>query len=339
VTLRILEPNELDLAAGEDVADFVSQLKVVGKNDAEITAALTDALETAKTVSVAGVVRQRFADIVSGRYTAIHWPWELVHALTHALLPMTISLLVGSAGAAKSFLALQAFVFWMEMGLRVALFEAEEDRVYHLTRTLAQKSGCGWLTDTDLVKERADEADRIAEQHKDFLEAFGRVLHTTSDVELTLEQLASWVETQAKAGCRIIGIDPVSAAERTGDVWAADARFLRALQRTAREYACSILLLTHPTKKVTFPDLTQIAGGAAFQRFTQTVFWLEYHEAKCSNVRTAVGTSEFEHNGTLHLLKARNGRGTGMKLAFDFDTDSLTWSELGIIRKKHKGAE
>lgn len=58
------------------------------------------------------------------------------------------------------------------------------------------------------------------------------------------------------------------------------------------------------------------------------------HEEKTSKVRTCCGTDEISHNRTLYILKARNGKGGGYKLAFDFDNESLTLKELRLIVKK-----
>lgn len=331
--ISVLDPVQLDLAESEDVADFVSQLNVLNKTDAEITAAIADALQTAKTRSIAGEVRQRIADIRAGRYAAIPWPWPLIHNLTKALLPGERTLLVGSPGATKTFLTLQAFEFWMALGIKCVLFEAEQNRVYHLTRALAQKSGCAWLSDADIVKERADEADAIATEYSDFLDRFGRILNTTDSV-MSLDEIAVWIEEKAKAGFRIIGVDPVTAFQRTGKPWEADDKFLRQVEHIARDYGCSVFMVTHCVKHVTGPDMSQVAGAASYERFTQTVLWLESHEIKTSTIHTPLGPSEYRHNRTIHILKANNGRGCGFRLAFDFDADNLTLSEIGLIRAK-----
>lgn len=110
------------------------------------------------------------------------------------------------------------------------------------------------------------------------------------------------------------------------------------IKRSATDYRCSVVLVTHPVKAVSFPDVTQLAGGAAYQRFAQTILWLESHPEKTNQVKTDCGTTEIEHNRTLHLLKARNGRGQGVRLAFSFRSESLTLREEGIIVKKSKGA-
>jgi len=332
----ILDPASLDLGDKEDAADFVEQLKVLNKTDIEITSAIAEVLKKAKQRNIAGEVQQRVADIKAGRYSCVDWPWDSVSRFTRALLPGTVTLLVGNPGASKSFMALQAFSFWNEQGLRTSLYEVEEDKVFHLTRILAQKSGQADVTDPQWVKENAELAGRIVSEHREFLDSFGRVLYASPDMQPTLAQLAQWIEQQAKTGCRIIGIDPITSAERGGEPWVVDGKFLQAIKRTATDYRCSIILITHPIKAVSFPDLSQVAGSAAYQRFSQTILWLESHEEKLSKVKTAVGTTEMTYNRTLHILKARNGKGMGLKLAFEFNSESLRLNELGLIMREKK---
>jgi hypothetical protein len=337
--ISVLDPASLDLAEKEDVADFVGQLEVLQKSDTEITAALAEVLKKAVPVSIATEVQERFAQIKIGRYCAIDWPWESVSRLTRALLPGTVTLLVGNPGASKSFMALQAFSFWNEQGLRTSLYEIEEDRTFHLTRALAQKTRQGDITDPQWVKENPEQAERIVADNREFLDNFGRVLYASPDVQPTLAQLSQWIEQQAKTGCRIIGIDPITSAERGGEPWIVDNKFLQAIKKTATDYRLSIILITHPIKSVSFPDLSQVAGSAAYQRFAQTILWLESHEEKSSKVKTAVGRTEMTYNRTLHILKARNGKGMGLKLAFDFDSETLRLNELGLVVKEREKTE
>jgi len=169
--------------------DFVEQLQVLGKTDAEITAALDAAIKTAKTRSIAGEVRQRIADIAAGRYAAIEMCWALLSGLTKALLPGTVTLLAGSGGATKSFMALQTFADWMLRGLRVAIWELEEDRTFHLTRALSQRSGCAGLTDPDWVKDNTELADEIA----------GKILvPNLEDLSLPTRDLLNHIRTMVK---------------------------------------------------------------------------------------------------------------------------------------------
>ena len=92
--------------------------------------------------------------------------------------------------------------------------------------------------------------------------------------------------------------------------------------------------MTHPTKDTAEPTLQNLAGGAAYQRFVDCVVTLQNHEPKESRVKTSCGSTDVEHSRLVRIEKARNGKGTGYKLAFEFDRDSLTLKELGIITKK-----
>lgn len=176
-------------------------------------------------------------------------------------------------------------------------------------------------------------------ENEAWLESFGACIYASPDTQPTLEQLVEWTKVRVKAGCRIIAVDPITAAaHKSRSTWEEDSAFLANIKRTATDYRCSVVLVTHPVKAVSFPDVTQLAGGAAYQRFAQTILWLESHPEKTSQVKTDCGTAKIDHNRTLHLLKARNGRGQGVRLAFSFSGESLTLREEGIIVKKSKGA-
>ena len=96
----------------------------------------------------------------------------------------------------------------------------------------------------------------------------------------------------------------------------------------------TIFLVTHPKKGKIAPGLDALAGGAAFQRFAQTIFWLEFHkQPKEAKVKTDCGTTEMKLNRTVHIWKAWNGRGHGFALGFDFSSESLLFGEQGIIIK------
>jgi hypothetical protein len=80
--------------------------------------------------------------------------------------------------------------------------------------------------------------------------------------------------------------------------------------------------------------MNQLAGSAAYSRLAQTIIWLNSHEPKQSDIETGMGTLPDTHNRTLHILKSRNGKGQWKNIACNFDSQSLTLQELGIIIKK-----
>ncbi len=107
-------------------------------------------------------------------------------------------------------------------------------------------------------------------------------------------------------------------------------------KQIAVEYNAALLFVTHPVKAVSLPDLNQLAGSAAFGRFSQTALWLEYGEDRTGDIKTSMGTVSAEYNRVLHILKSRNGIGQGCRIACQFTRD-LSLREIGLIVKK-KGA-
>ncbi len=328
--ISAIEPADLDLLQKEDAADFIEQAKTAGL---EIRTELYNVLQGAKPKGIAAGVSDRLEAIISGKLEAVPLPWVTTSSLTKALMPGTVTLICGSPGASKSFMVLQALSKWLESGTRACIFELEEDRDFHLMRAIAQRSGQAEFTDPDWIRANPHEARRIYSENEEFLEKMGRCLWACPDIQLTLEQLAEWVQERAERGYRVICIDPVTAAAQNPKPWIEDNFFLQQIKRTATGYGCSVVLVTHPSKTMSLPDMTSLAGSAAYARFSQTILWLENHRPKSSKVRMACGTDEQQHNRTLHVLKARNSRGHGMSLACEFNSESLTLYEYGLITK------
>jgi hypothetical protein len=257
----------------------------------------------------------------------------MLSSISNALLPGTVTLLCGSPGASKSFMLLEALAHWMDTDIRGCVFELEEDKDYHLLRALAQRSGLSGMTSPDWIRKNQQEVRKAFEQHNSFLDELARHLTETPDAQPTLEQIARWTGQQAKAGYRLICIDPITAAAQTNKPWIEDNAFLQSIKRIAVAYGTSIVLVTHPKQSFERPDMNALAGGSAYSRFAQTILWLENHsEPKINKLRMSYDTIEQEYNRTLHILKARNGTGQ-CRLACNFDPETLCLKELGIIVK------
>lgn len=332
-----IEPGQLDLQEKEDLADIVSQLRTLEKNEAEITAELRKIIGKAKPLGPLDKLQQRIRAIATGEYRVVSWSWPMLGNLTQALLPGTVTLLAGTVGASKSFMLLQAVLYWLDQAERIAYYVLEGDRAFHLSRALAQLSEVGNLTDVEWVAENPLVAETLVKEHSKKLERFSGHLWASDNLGAeTLEQLAEWIEAQAKLGRRLIAIDPITALSRMAKPWIADPAFLKSIRKTSTNYGCSVILVTHPTKDTLEPTLQNLAGSAAYQRFVDCIITLQNHEPKESRVKTACGSTDMEHNRTVGIEKARNGKGTGIRLAFEFSRDSLTLKELGIISKTEK---
>ncbi len=329
VRISVIDPASLDLGEKEDAADFPQRLKAMG---IDVRDGMHEAIRQAKPKAVISGVSERIEAMIAGKLESVEMPWSGLTKLGNSIVPGTVTLLCGSPGASKSFMLLQALCFWLDQGYKAAVYMLEEDCVFHQMRALAQRSGIADITRHDWVKLNPEPARAAEAEHSGFINSLKRAIWTC-DGEVTLDELAVWAEQRAKAGCRIICVDPVTAAVQTAKPWIADNEFLQKIKRVATEFECSFVLVTHPTKTINQPDMTALSGSAAYSRFAQSIFWLHAHEPKSSKVKTACGVLDTVHNRTVHILKARNGRGSGMQFACDFVSENLTLNEFGLIKK------
>ncbi len=331
--IKLLEPEELELGPKEDVVDLVKQYQAAGYDADKIHLELRHSLAKAKAVGIAAEVGERLEATIRGDWAAVDLPWMELSNLARPLLPGCICLLVGSVGHGKSFMLLECLAHFHNKGYRTACFELEEDRAYHLYRVLAQRADMPNLVDPAWVRANAAETMARYTEHKDFLDSFGANMWATPDTQQNLDQLAEWTAQVAADGARVIAIDPITAAAGNDKPWITDNTFLQKIKRTASDTGASIILVTHPIKQMTRPDANQLAGGAAYSRFAQSIIWLQAHELKTSRVKGLLGTADVEHNRTMIILKARNSSGGGAHLAYNFEREGLRLNELGLIVK------
>ena len=338
--VSIIEPADLDLGEKEDAADFIQQCRTVGDDPAQ---AVRDVLTKARPQGVSQGLQKRLAGMIDGTLAAIAWPWPEVSRLTRALMPQTVTILCGTPGATKSFALLQALAYWHEEGIKVAVFELEKDRGYHLHRVLAQREGNSDLQDPDWLKANATEGMAAYDRHRDFLDGFGRALWDAPPRQATLPELAAWVQQRADGGCRIIAVDPISMAAANERPWVADSEFLAVCERTVESANVSLILVTHPRKGTKGGvGLDDLAGGAAYQRASDTILWLEYlkkTKTATASVKTGAGTDrrQAEINRIVHVCKARNGIGAHLAVGCWFDGRTLLLNERGVIVKDDEG--
>lgn len=300
----------------------------------QLSEALYTLLDEAEPVGPSKELRALIDDTVSGKRQAVQWPWQGLGNATQALLPGTITLVCGRPGSAKSFWLLQALIAWHQADYRVAVYELEEKRDYHLNRVLAQLEGNGNLTNTDWVKENPKRTWDAFERHQQTIDGFGPYLWDMSSDDLTQAQLVEWAEARAKDGCRIVAIDPVTAVQANHKPWMADQTFINGIKRVAEQYAISVIIVTHPKQGVVGrPHQDSLAGGASYQRLSQTVLWLEHlQQKKKLEIDSGMGTIAQDCTHLLHILKARNGTGANRNVAFEFE--NLRFIEKGIVSLK-----
>jgi hypothetical protein len=198
--------------------------------------------------------------------------------------------------------------------------------------------------DTEWVERNGDYVRSSMARNRQAIEEIGRCIWEAPDDGITLEMLLTWMEERARAGFEIIIIDPITAATVAKQPWIEDLKFLTKAKMISRRHGCRFIFVTHPrtgTKgaKATHND---IAGGAAYPRFSHTVIWVERND---TDSQFLVKSSQ-DHppefivpNRIVSIPKARNGPGAGKKIAFNFNSRTLQFEEYGFITREMPQSE
>ncbi len=334
----IINPDEIGLTEKQDAYDYINSLgttNLVIKHQA-----VDDVLKKADSTGPSSRVNRRIMEQVDGTRKAIHWKWDLIGNFTKALLPGSITMVCGTPGSSKSFFLLESMMYWHSEGIPVSMMALEEDQAYHLHRCVAMLCRNSDILDPDWSHNNQREAIDLWREAEPFIDGFGDKIFECPNPHMSYTELIKWVIDRIKAKCRIIGVDPISALD-TGDKnsWNEDKRFILEVGNVLSKSDSSLILITHPRGgKYNEVDLQNIQGGSAFARFTQTAIWIEtlperraYEIKKHNEINQTVMC-----NRVVKILKARNGRGAGAKIAYDFNSDSLSFAELGLIVKEPK---
>lgn len=318
-----VDPVPLGLGEKEDVVNYIER----GHGSEDIRSVLNEAAKHTPSEGVG----QYIEGMIDGSIRAMGWPWELLQQYSQALLPGTITVFCGPPGCSKSLLLMEALAHWIDNDVRCALYALEENKTFHLLRALAQRAGMSELTEPDWVRSNPEATRKAMAEHKAYLDRMGQFLYAQPMKQISLLEISAWMREQLDAGCRIVAVDPITAASRGKNIWEADEEFILMSKKLADEYKASIIFVTHPTKQDATPYLGNLRGGAAYQQFVPNVFWLE----KTQGLRCAELTdgSMVRVNRILHILKARNAKEmeTG-KLAY-LMTKGLKFQELGEFKQ------
>ncbi len=330
--VHFIEPNDLDLNDKEDAYDFIEQCKVAGIDPQQ---AVLDVMERAKCLSLSSGLRDELEATIDGRLHDIPWPWPTLTRLARSQLPHCVTILCGAPGGAKSFSLFKALVTWFESDVAVAHLALEKNRTYWLWRVLAMRERNVELLDPEYVKANPDSARAAYERHRDFLDRIGKHIWDSPAQTQTLAEVAAWIRERAIEGSRIISVDPITATAASDKTWVVDTEFVNAVRGIVLAFDVSLLLVTHPRKgSGRAMGLDDLAGGAVYQRLSDTVLWIEKHaEPKQVTVKGPCGRFETTITQSIHICKSR-GPGHRLSLGFTIDWPTLEFSEQGVILKK-----
>lgn len=337
--ISIVDISRFELPDGGDCFDYI---QTYGCEDREFNRALIEEIaKSAEGTGPSAAVRKLIAATISGVRYAVSWPWPMLDGLTNALLPGTCMAVCGDPAASKSFFLLHAARHWHREKVPFAVYQLESDEDgSHLLRALVQHHGNLGMLDWKWIRDNPDEAERIESENREFVDSFGANLWTPPAAIPSLEELTEWVRERANEGRRVIGVDPITAADTGKQRWDDDRKFVLNCQSICRSKGASLIIVTHPKLTAKTGAMAEIGGGAAYSRFTQTVIWIKaHHPPKDVSIVASFGTQETVNvNRTIKISKSRLGRGTGYELAYRFG-DGMLFQEVGEIEKKREGGE
>ncbi len=327
-----IDPANLGVPLKGDVVEFLENNAGTPEDQ---RSAVGLVLDEAIPLGAAQELGRRFQSIIAGDWVNIEWPWRHMSTESQSLLPDTVTAICGDPGCGKSFLLLEAFWKWHLSGRKVAMFELEDDKVYHLQRVLAQLESNAELTNAEWIRSNPDRTTASHVNQKDIIESLGRVMWDAPDRQVTLTELADWFEARCEEGFEVCAIDPVTAAVSNDKPWIEDQNFIFRVKTIAKKFHSRLIYAIHPriSQGKVGASLSRLAGGAAYPRFSHSVFWLTRHEKeKSANVwNESGGTRPVSFERSLRIAKARNGRGAGSELAFHLNRGTLCFEEYGTV--------
>jgi archaellum biogenesis ATPase FlaH len=324
-----IDPKEVGLPPKGDVADLCASLS---PESANIT--ITEIMREATPMGAAKELSDHINDIIAGKYVSLGTAsCPVLCYLTKALLPGSVVSLCADPGAGKSLWLLQILADLHRDGIKVAAWELEDKRSAHLLRALAQADGQAVLVDDRAIREYPDVSKMAMMRHESFLSAFGACIRAEEDEQPKLADIAEWIEAKAKAGARVIAVDPVTAAATEREPWAADTAFLMRVKKIARDNGATIILVTHPKGMNKGASLGGMAGGSAYPRFSHVALWMEKMEMQQA---LTITNNLIGINRIMRITKSRYGRGGGMDVGLCFDSDTLRFVEMGPLMPEAK---
>lgn len=256
------------------------------------------------------------------------WP---VLGSTQCLLPGFVTVICGSPGASKSFYVAEAIWRWLGIGLLCSYMTLESGPKFHIRRMACQIIGQLNLMKPKWIRDNPAMARELWERTRAWRDTLKAAVHgPTGRRAPDCDFLLEWLRVECCAGKRVLIIDPITLMQTGERAFNDHFRFVSSAKQIIQKYDASLILVMHPRKgnpnEKTLPCLENLPLSAAYERFCETVFWLEWH------LRTdGVFYERLEpYNRTMHCLKARAEERPG-KIGYYFDGQTGRHQERGVI--------
>lgn len=328
-----IDPDVISMGPKQDAYDFC-ELNKDEPLDSQRKAVYA-VMESARVVGSAAIIDEYLEKVFTGQMRPIQMPWPMLHEMTRALIPGTVTILCGAAGATKSIMGLQLMIHILfREKKRVAILMLEDSFEYHLMRGLAIWCQIGPLTKAEWCEQHRDVVMTHRDKNYRFINEFGRTMECRSDQTISPDSVLEFIERWAKAGARVIYIDPVTMIEAGENQWVTDLSFMIKAKAIAKQYGVALIFVTHPkTGSNQKKGMDFMAGGQSYVRFSHTILWLEaLPEPEHGEFKQVDGKTYFEHyNRVVWDIKSRNSYGMGKAVGFNFNGSTFELEELGQL--------
>jgi len=276
----------------------------------------------------------------------------LASALGGGLRAGTLTLFVGEPGSAKTFVVLAMCLYAHMHGWSWVYWPFERDDGYAMRRMLAvlvndwrvmdvgREENAGLLNDDEVLKHMAKiEPSILSNPRQMRRDEMGNLYVPACHYADVLGRLRELCEAN-----QFVVLDPLSMLSFDDGVkgaWEGQERFAKDAAALAAQYGTRLFIVHHTRKnssggKPRQNSLDEVAGAAALSRFADNVVFLEHNPDGIENeiVDTYGMATSRVHKRTLFVAKARDGKGTGWRIACDLSEQGPEMKEWGLIRRK-----
>lgn len=302
-------------------------------------------------------LRARIQAEGDGAIKPIRVPWyETNRALGYGLTSGQVTVIVGSAGAAKSYLTLSILLAAGRAGLRWNLLPTEDDGGRWLQRALAVHC-CSWglvaQSASDNEEERRRTADRKLAALNDNAELVAELADNIFEnprlptpgsnggmkvPDLPYERVLTFLEMIAP-DCNLIALDCLSQIDFSmdGRDYVGQSDFMRKVIGIAAASGMHIILVAHHGKgNGDKGSMDRIQGSSLFNRLAHNIIELSRSDPATESEVSSRMNPVIEHRLTLSVLKCRGGA-SGDRIAMDLHENGPVFVEHGKITGKPKG--
>lgn len=289
-------------------------------------------------------LQQKFETEKTGK-ELIKLPWKILDFQIGGLRRGTLNLLGGKPKTGKSYFLIQIAMYLSEQGINWKYLPLEDNRVDFTRRLLCFLENNFRMISEDVEAAAWREA-KLSEHSAELKEYLGHVTENPRIgvfkngkvfvPRISFEWVLEWAHQESKKNS-VLFIDPLAQIYfNPKDKISQEGDFVRELLAISKENNCAIVVAAHETKgdksfRNQGVDESNLQGAAEFSRLGHTLILMERHIEQCNDIYGLNVMGGTWHNRTVHIPIARNGPGSGSKLAFSQLPYGPEFGEIGMI--------